>query len=178
MRRRILVTDALDLVGPACVQKFGELGDDVYPELDRLNSRDTIARLVAHDPEFDVVVANRALPEGGLLPDQIFGKVIQPLLWTLHGFVEAMTPRGCGTIAVPIAATDGPSKEMVLAAQRSVVASIGSSAAAFGLRINAVESRVPMENPKVAKVIAERIAWLASPNAALVAGRIVDAAPN
>ena len=161
MARRVLVTDADDFIGPAAVERFRSLGDDVVAWVDPLGSSEETRSLVATDGPFDVVVANLEAPitvagiaaHGDDVVTELLDRLVRPLLWLFEACLPPMVDAGRGAVVVPTSATAIRSSthpiacyQMARAAQVSLVRSAGREMAPHGVRVNGIAPNF-IENP-------------------------------
>ena len=160
-QRRVLVTDADDFVGPATVERFGALGDQVVTVTEPITERSAAQRVLDEQGPFDVVVVNLDLPipVGGvteLSDEQWRGaheRLVDPLFWWCATCLGPMIEAGSGAIVVPTSATalrqtgfPIVAYQTARSAQVAMVAAIGAEMAPHGVRVNAIAPNY-VENP-------------------------------
>ena len=107
--RRVLITQAADLMGPALARVFGALGADVVADRRSLGEDDGLAqRVVDEAGSIDVLIAHLALPAPATpLADvgddewrRAFAHLVDPLPRLVRAVLPQMRKRGSGRVVV------------------------------------------------------------------------------
>jgi len=159
--RRVLVTDAQQFLGPACVERFRAGGDVVVAREEPLGSAAATRALVEAEGPFDVVVANLEAPitvapvgeHDHETVQDLLDRLVHPLFWLLGATTPGMVERGGGAVVVPTSATAVRASshpiagyQTARAAQNALVRSAARELAGSGVRVNAVAPNF-IENP-------------------------------
>ncbi len=159
--KRVVVTQADEYMGPACVEIFRREGALVTAHNGRFQNEDDCRQLIADADEIDVLIINLAAPNhhGTLVSDleneqwqQVFDLLVHPLHWLTRAVVPQMTSRRKGKIIVFGSAT--PLRPMARlsaytaarGAQISYVKSVGVEIARQNIQMNLIAQNW-VENP-------------------------------
>lgn len=180
--KRVVVTQADEYMGPACVDIFRREGAQVTAHRGQFTSEEDCQKLIADAGETDVLIINLASPNhyGTLVSDlentqwqQVFDLLVHPLHWLTRAVVPQMTSRRKGKIIVFGSAT--PLRPMARlsaytaarGAQISYVKSVGVEIARQNIQLNLIAQNwvenpayYPaelQENPKFQRNLAEQV---------------------
>ena len=159
--RRVLITDAEEFIGPAAVERFRSVGDDVVAVTEPFEARVDVADTMAAYGPFDVVVANLEASitvapiteHDDAIVDDVLGRLVHPLFWLFEECLPSMVAAGAGAVVVPTSATAIRSSshpiagyEAARATQLQLVRSVGREMAGHGVRVNGIAPNF-IENP-------------------------------
>ena len=159
-RKRILVTQALDFMGPALCEVFAEQGADVVKSTESLVDPAAAARVVAAAGPIDVLVANLAHRAPTTAAVEVgddewraaFAALVDPLPRLLRAAAPAMIARGAGKILVvgSASALRGMKRASTYSAARGAqlayVQAVGVELAPHRIQVNAIAQNF-VDNP-------------------------------
>lgn len=158
--RRVLLTEALDFMGPAVAELFAAEGAELIADTSDLTAPERPQRLVAEAGRVDVLIANLSLPNPRALAhetsDAQWAEVFDRLVHPLHRLVRAVLPqmieRKNGKIVVvgSAAALRGTERRSCYGAargaQHAYVRNVGVEVAPHNVQVNAT-GQIFVENP-------------------------------
>jgi 2-keto-3-deoxy-L-fuconate dehydrogenase len=158
--RRILVTQAMDFMGPALCEVFVEQGADVVTNTEGLTDPSAAARVAAAAGPIDVLVANlayRAPTTAAVEVDDdewraVFSALVDPLPRLVRAVAPAMIARGAGKILVvgSASALRGMKRASTYSAARGAqlayVQAVGVELAPHRVQVNAIAQNF-VDNP-------------------------------
>ena len=150
--KRVLVTQALDFMGPALVEGFREHGATVVTGTEPLTEPGAAEELVRSAGEVDVLVANLSFPApstpaaevGDEEWRQVFAHLVDPLPRLVRAVLPQMTARGSGKVIVmgSAAALRGMRRRSTYSAARGAqvayVRAVGTEVAPLGVQVNLI----------------------------------------
>lgn len=159
-RRRILLTQADQFMGPALLATLEECGADVVADTRSLDTPDAAAAAVSAAGEIDVLLANLAVPAPATPAAEVseaewrhvFAHMVDPLPRLLKAVLPQMQTRGRGRFLVmgSAAALRGMKRTSSYSAARGAqlawVQAVGVELAPLGIRVNAIAQNF-VDNP-------------------------------
>ncbi len=150
--KRVLVTQALDFMGPALVEGFREHGATVVTGNEPLAESDAAEELVRAAGEVDVLVANLSFPAPStpaaeVTDDEwreVFAHLVDPLPRLVRAVLPQMTARSSGKVVVmgSAAALRGMRRTSTYSAARGAqvayVRAVGTEVAPLGVQVNLI----------------------------------------
>jgi 2-keto-3-deoxy-L-fuconate dehydrogenase len=158
--RRVLITQALEFMGPALCEVFAEQGADVVASSESLVASGAAERVVRDAGRIDVLVANLALAAPATPAvevtdaewDQVFEALVAPLPRLIRAAAPEMVGRHAGKILVigSAAALRGMKRASTYSAARGAqlayVQAVGVELAAHNVQVNAIAQNF-VDNP-------------------------------
>jgi 2-keto-3-deoxy-L-fuconate dehydrogenase len=158
--KRILITQALEFMGPAMCEVFAEQGADVVRSSADLADKAAAARVVAEAGRIDVLVANLAMTApataAGDVTDEewrsVFAALVDPLPRLVRAATPAMIARRSGKVLVvgSASALRGMKRTSTYSAARGAqlayVQAVGVELAPHNVQVNAIAQNF-VDNP-------------------------------
>ncbi|PWV65605.1 SDR family oxidoreductase [Plasticicumulans acidivorans] len=158
--KRVLLLQADAFMGPVLWRVFSEHGADVVADTGELVDVDAPARVVAAAGEFDILLANLALPAPSTPATEVdeaewrevFATLVDPLPRLCRAAVPAMKARGHGKILLigSASALRGMKRASTYSAARGAqlayVQALGVELAAYNIQVNAIAQNF-VDNP-------------------------------
>ena len=159
--RRVVVTRAMDFMGPAIVEVFGEEGAVVLADTRDLRPVGAAAALIEEAGQIDVLVVNLIAPDPRIILEQetteelwqiMFDTMVHPLYRLVHAVLPQMRARRAGKVVVMGSANAlrGTNNRSAYSAARgaqvSYVRSVGIELAPYNVHINLM-AQFFVENP-------------------------------
>lgn len=158
--KRVLLLQADAFMGPVLWRVFSEHGADVVADTGELVDVDAPARVVAAAGEFDILLANLALPAPSTPAAEVdeaewrevFATLVDPLPRLCRAVVPAMKARGHGKILLigSASALRGMKRASTYSAARGAqlayVQALGVELAAYNIQVNAIAQNF-VDNP-------------------------------
>lgn len=158
--KRVLITQALDFMGPALCEVFAELGAVVIADDRSLVDAAAPAALVAAAGHVDVLVANLAIaapstPAASVTDDEwarVFDHLVHPLPRLVRAVLPQMTARRSGKVLVmgSASALRGMKRASTYSAARGAqlawVQAVGAEVAPHNVQVNAIAQNF-VDNP-------------------------------
>jgi len=158
--KRVLLLQADAFMGPVLWRVFSEHGADVVADTGELVDVDAPARVVAAAGEFDILLANLALPAPSTPATEVdeaewrevFATLVDPLPRLCRAVVPAMKARGHGKILLigSASALRGMKRASTYSAARGAqlayVQALGVELAAYNIQVNAIAQNF-VDNP-------------------------------
>lgn len=158
--KRILVTQAMEFMGPVLCEVFAEQGADVVASAEVLREPEAAARVVTAAGHIDVLVINLAIrapatPAVEVAEEewrQLFATLVDPLPRLVAAAAPAMISRRSGKILVMGSASalrgmkERSSYSAARGAQLAYVQAVGVELAAHNVQVNAIAQNF-VENP-------------------------------
>ena len=150
--KRVLVTQALDFMGPALVEGFREHGAAVVTGDEPLTEPGAAEELVRSAGDVEVLVANLSFPapstQAADVGDEewreVFAHLVDPLPRLVRAVLPQMTARGSGKVIVmgSAAALRGMRRASTYSAARGAqiayVRAVGTEVAPLGVQVNLI----------------------------------------
>ncbi len=158
--KRILVTQALDFMGPALCEVLGEHGAVVHASNEALVTEEAVARAVREAGAIDILIANLAIPAPSSLATEAteeewrstFASLVDPLPRLFRAVLPTMITRRSGKILVmgSASALRGMKRSSTYSAARGAqlayVQAVGVEVAPHNVQINAIAQNF-VDNP-------------------------------
>ena len=161
-KKRVLVTQASDYMGPETVALFTEHGAEVIADDSDLTQSGAVESLIENTGHIDILIANLAAPahlgvSAVEMPDDTWHTMYDMMVHPLHRLCRAVLPqmyqRKAGKIVVYGSATGLRALEGVVAygaartAQVGYVRAVGIEAASHNVQVNLIAQNF-VENPE------------------------------
>lgn len=159
-KKRVLITQADDFMGPALVKAFEASGAVVIASAEKVLPKGTGRSIVEAAGEIDVLVLNLAIPAPGTLAHEVgedewnavFDALVTPMQEMVRATLPQMLARGHGKILLmgSASALKGMPRRSSYAAARGAqlayIQAVGAEVAAHGIQVNAIAQNF-VENP-------------------------------